>query len=221
MCASFQMYTYLTSHVSNHPYLGVELSESLTFSVHIANIVSSACQKLGFLQRNLKRCPRDVKALAYYALVRSKLEYCCAIWDPHQVGEVNKLEGVQRNAARFVCGEYRRGPGIGISVTALLKELQWPSLADRRLIARLTLFYNAHTGKISIPLCNLLDRSDSRTRGAKNNYKYLSTKNTAVGQSFFPKTLKDWNLIDNETKESHTTLAFKNSLWISHRQLYR
>ena len=135
------------------------------------------------------------------------------------MGEVNKLEGVQRNAARFVCSEYRRGPGI--SVTALLKELQWPSLADSRLIARLTLFYNAHTGKISIPLCNLLDRSDSRTRGAKNNYKYLSTKNTAVGQSFFPKTLKDWNKIDNETKESSTTLEFKNSLWTSHRQLYR
>ena len=54
------------------------------------------------------------------------------------MGEVNKLEGVQRNAARFVCGEYRRGPGI--SVTALLKELQWSSLADRRQIARLTLF---------------------------------------------------------------------------------
>ena len=209
----------ILKHVSNQPYLRVELSESLTFSVHIANIVSSACQKLGFLRRNLKRCPRDVKALAYYALVRSKLEHCCAIWDPHQVGEVNKLEGVQRNAARFVCGEYRRGPGI--SVTALLKELQWPSLADRRQIASLTLFYNAHTGKISIPLCNLLDRSDSRTRGAKNNYKYLSTKNTAVGQSFFQKTLKDWNKIDNETKESPTTLAFKNSLWTSHRQLYR
>ena len=127
-CEIQQLDGCILKHVSNHPYLGVEFSESLTFSVHIANIVSSACQKLGFRRRNLKRCPRDVKALAYYALVRSKLEYCCAIWDPHQVGEVNKL--VQRNAARFVCGEYRRGPGI--SVTALLKELQWPSLADRR-----------------------------------------------------------------------------------------
>ena len=113
------------------------------------------------------------------------------------MGEVNTLEGVQRNAARFACGEYRCGPGI--SVTALLKELQWPSLADGRLIARLTLFYNAHTRKISIPLCNLMDSSDSRTRGAKNNYKYISTKNTAFGQSFFPKTLKGWNKIDNET----------------------
>ena len=80
----------------------------------------------------------------------------------------------KRNATIFVCSEYRRGPGI--SVTALLQQLQWPSLADRRLIARLTLFYNVHTGKINIPLCNLLDRSDSRTRGANKNYKYISTK---------------------------------------------
>ena len=31
-------------------------------------------------------------------------------------------------------------------------------------------------------------------------------KNTAFGQSFFPKTLKDWNKLDNETKESSTTV---------------
>ena len=97
------------------------------------------------------------------------------------------------NAARFVCNEYRRGPGI--SVTALLQQLQWPSLDDCRLIARLTLFYNAQTGKINIPLCNIMDRSASRTRGAQNNYKYISTKNTTFGQTFFPKTLKDWNII--------------------------
>ena len=47
-------------HSSTSLMGGVELSESLTFSVHIANIVSSACQKLGFLRRNLKRCPRDI-----------------------------------------------------------------------------------------------------------------------------------------------------------------
>ena len=58
----------------------------------------------------------------------------------------------------------------------------------------------------------VMDRSDSRTRGAKNNYKYISTKNTAFGQSFFPKTLKDWNKLDNETTECSTTVQFKNSL---------
>ena len=104
------------------------------------------------------------------------------------MGDINRLEGVQRNAARFVCNEYRREPGI--SVTALLQQLQWPSLADRRLIARLTLFYNAYTGKINIPLCNLLDRSDSRTRGANNNYKYISTKKTCLWSIILPENSK-------------------------------
>ena len=142
----YQLDGCIIKHVSNHPYLGFKLSESLTFSIHIANIVSSACQKLGFLRRNVKRCPRDVKALAYYALVRSRLEYCCAIWDPHQVGEIN--------AARFVCSEYRCGPGI--SVTALLQQLQWPSFADRRLIARLTFFFTMPTQEKSISHCAIL-----------------------------------------------------------------
>ena len=161
---------------------------------------------------NLKPPPRDIKAMAYYALVRSRLEYCCAIWDPNQVGEINRLEGVQRNAARFAGSEYRRGPGI--SVTAFLQQLQWPSLADRRVI-----FYNAHTEKINILLCIILDRSDSRSRDANNNYTYISTKHTAPGQplGLFPITLKYWNKLDNETKESSTTLEFKNSLWTSHR----
>ena len=60
----YQLDGCILKHVSNHPYLGIELSDCLTFSAHIANIVSSACQKLGFLRRNLKCCPRDVKALA-------------------------------------------------------------------------------------------------------------------------------------------------------------
>ena len=35
-------------------------------------------------------------------------------------------------------------------------------------------------------------------------------KNTAFGQSFFPKTLNDSNKLDNETKEYSTTIEFKN-----------
>ena len=52
------------------------------------------------------------------------------------------LKGFQFNAARFVCGEYWHGSER--SIMALLQQLQWHSLADCRLIARITLFYNVH-----------------------------------------------------------------------------
>ena len=82
---------------------------------------------------------------------------------------------------------YRRRPGI--RVTALLQ--QWPSLADRRLIAMLTLFYIDPTGKINIPLCNIMDISDSRSRDANNNYKL-----------YFYKTHSRWSIILPENSQN-------------------
>ena len=47
----------------------------------------------------------------------------------------------------------------------------FPSIAESRLITRLTLFYKTHTEDSMIPWCNLLGGSDSRTRDATNYYK--------------------------------------------------
>ena len=37
--------------------------------------------------------------ISYKALVRPRLEYCAAIWDPHQKEYKNQLERVQRRSA--------------------------------------------------------------------------------------------------------------------------
>ena len=39
-------------------------------------------EEKGFVQRNLKRCPKSVKKTAYISLVRSTLEYGATVWDP-------------------------------------------------------------------------------------------------------------------------------------------
>lgn len=50
--------------------------------------------------------------------------------------QINKLERVQRIAARFIYAEYRRNQ----SVTALLAKAELPLLASRRKMARLFSF---------------------------------------------------------------------------------
>ena len=111
-------------------YLGVILSDELNWSPHINSVTTSANSTLGFIWRNLKQCPKDLKELAYLSLVRSKLEYAASVWDPHHTSDTNKLEQVQRRTARFVCNNYSPYS----SITQMLSDLGWQQLKDRHVL---------------------------------------------------------------------------------------
>jgi hypothetical protein len=42
------------------------------------------------------------KTQAYNTFVRPSLEYASTVWDPHTQDNINKVESIQRRAARFV-----------------------------------------------------------------------------------------------------------------------
>ena len=85
------------------------------------------------LRRNLKKCSKAAKATAYLALVRPKLEYASAVCDPYEVKYIDKLEMVQRRAARFVQSNYSREA----SVSAMINDLEWDTLQQRREAKRM------------------------------------------------------------------------------------
>ena len=106
-------------HVDHHPYLGVEFAGNLNWEHHINQVVPKAQRTLNLLRRNLTGCSQNTRDLAYKALVRPVLEYAGSAWDPHQSNHVQRLEAVQRKAARFVTGQHDRH----VSVSGLMKDL--------------------------------------------------------------------------------------------------
>ena len=84
-----------------------------------------ASSSLGFVMRNLKKCPSECKKTAYISLVRSTLEYGAVIWDPPLEKDIYKLEKINRKAARFIKGDFRtRTEGC---VTRMLNDLNLPT----------------------------------------------------------------------------------------------
>ena len=53
--------------------------------------------------------------------------YASSAWDPYTQSSINKLESVQRRAARFVTGEYR----TTCSVSEVISNLVWETLQER------------------------------------------------------------------------------------------
>ena len=87
--------------IDTRVYLGVTVNSKLRWNQHIDQISAAANRMLGFLRRTLYRCRQHLKEKTYKAIVRPKLEYCSSVWDPHQQKYINKLEMIQRRAARL------------------------------------------------------------------------------------------------------------------------
>jgi len=60
------------------------------------------------------------------------VEYASAIWDPHTRRNINKLEQVQHHSARYVTGNHN----YTSSISAMLRDLEWPTLEQRRHLSR-------------------------------------------------------------------------------------
>ena len=83
------------------------LTYSLKWKTHKNSICKKANSTLGFLRRNLCQCPKSCRKNAYLVVVCFKVEYGSIIWDPYNQSDIDRLERIQRSAARFITRDYR------------------------------------------------------------------------------------------------------------------
>ncbi|CAH1245543.1 Hypp7506 [Branchiostoma lanceolatum] len=147
------------------------------------------------------------KELAYKALVRPIVGYACCVWDPHTTGNTNKLEKIQRRAARFVLNRHRNTS----SVSDMLDQLQWVPLQDRRRSIRLTMLYKIKHGLACVrcdALKPLTDSNRRRRRVHSQQYQHFNSRTDYRLYSFFPRTVRDWNTLPEATVQSSSLATF-------------
>ena len=222
----------ILQHVDQNPYLGIQISADLKWSAHITYTCKRAGSTLGFLRRNLRNCPQECRRLAYITLVRSTLEYGAVVWDPYLKQDIERLERIQRQAARFIMRDYRsRDPGC---IGRMLDYLSLPPLEERRRQLRLTMLYKIVNGLVpALPADTFLTPANrGRRRIRPTTYAGFSTSNIIARQannnsccfkvpparteqyrgSFFVQTVVDWNSLYDDTVSQNTPNAFSSAV---------
>ena len=91
-----------------------------------------------------------------------------------------------------------------------MQRLKWRPLADRRKDARLVMLYKIDRELIVINKENRLIPPGRKTRQAHNrSFQIPSSRIDTKKMSFFPRTVRDWNLLAPDIVELVTPETFK------------
>ena len=98
-----KVHNNLLERVSSYKYLGVIISDDLTWSTHINEISNKARKivRLIYHQFYSWSSPQALLQL-YISLVRPHLEYASQVWNPYLTRHIDQLEKIQK-FARKVC----------------------------------------------------------------------------------------------------------------------
>lgn len=132
--------------------LGILIDSKLSFKQHIDSIVSRGKSTLYLMKMFAKdfECPHVTKTL-YTALVRPLVEYCAVVWSPKAVGEIKRIESIQKQFVLFALRHQNWSNRFHLPpYEARLSLLQLDTLEDRRRLAALTFVHGCLNGCINV-----------------------------------------------------------------------
>ena len=94
-----------------------------------------------------------------------------------------------------------------------MESFKWTPLAERRREQRLILLFKIVNDLVAIPTDDIITFNNRPSRNTNNRQiKVLSTNTDIYKNSYFPKTIKDWNNLSDSAVHCKTVTAFKAAL---------
>ena len=197
---------------SKHKQLGVLFNNKITFEDHIDQQCDKALKRLTTLKRLQCKIPRQSRLQIYLSFIRPILEFGWELYDSSSKVHLSKLESIQREALLTVTRGYKC-----TSHSALLAETGVQLLATRRKLRKNLFMYKHSTNSLPSYLSNEIPSTvGSRceyTLRNRNNIDAFKTKKNYLLKSFIPSSIKSWNELDNDVRNSSSYNTFKEKLF--------
>ena len=178
------------SSVSSFRDLGITVHTNLKVSSHVSEITKKAMHRIGMLFRAFKS--RDVHTLlkGYKTYVRPVVESCTVVWNPGGLGDIRRLERIQRH---FTYRLFKRCSRDYLPYNERCEVLGLSSLELRRLHFDLCMCYNIVHGAVDLKFHDFFREADFTGRG----HQFKLAKNycrTEVRANFFSnRVISAWN----------------------------
>lgn len=94
--------------VTSYKYLGIHITNNLSWHKHIEHITTKANHTLGYLCRNFHALLFSSKQLLNTTYICPQLEYVSALWDLHLIRLTQRIEAIRNCTAHFTLSNYHR-----------------------------------------------------------------------------------------------------------------
>ena len=187
--------------------LGVLVQADLDWEGHIRTIAESGRRKAAWVLSVFKTRDREAMITLYKSMVRSLLEYCCPLWNPTEIGDIELLEGVQRSFTR------RIAECKGMNYWQRLQYLRISSLQRRRERYIILHMWKMIHGHVSNDI-GVKDTKGGRlgTRAEIPSMVCLGAAQTKYDKSFAVMGPKLWNCLPAQINQITEFQVFKTQL---------
>ena len=194
-------------HVRSYRYLGILVTETLTWSEHIQQVCSKARKLIGMMYRQFYFWTNtSVLRSIYITCIRPHLEYAAQLWDPHVKRDIQMLESVQKFACK-VCLKC-----WDMDYDNMLHCLDLPLLRVRRQHLKLITMFNIVNGNIVFPagIFNLHQHLSQRNNSSV--FHKLHSRTNYFYFSYVPSVITVWNTLPVDIRSSSSVSVFKHNL---------
>ena len=189
--------------------LGVTVSSDLSWTPHISAITCKARATAAWVFSVFRTRDTVTMITLYKSLVRSLLEYCCPLWNPRKVTDIQLLEGVQRTFTSKIRSVKH------LNYWDRLRALKLMSLQRRReryiILQMWKVLHNACPNDLDIKF------HQSTRHGCQANLPRLNKSSTLRHQNLYDSSFavlgpRLWNIIPSSLTQEPDFQQFKNSV---------
>jgi hypothetical protein len=189
--------------------LGVILASDYSWSYHINTMVADARIMAAWVLGVFKDRSYSTMLQLYKTMVRSRLEYCCPLWSPHKIQDIQTIEAVQKAFTKKI------GNMKDLDYWDRLRRLNITSLQRRRERYIIIHIFKIINDMAPNDLC--LEWYNNKRLGIKVkipklDYNVPKYAFSLMESSFRISGAKLWNLLPAEVNTQHVLDPFKIKL---------